>query len=670
MSKQLPSLGNALPATRGTLHASADASGPSHQSLAVPGLDESAPTHEPKLGDWYWFIGKHTWVDADEKKAGIKVGDPYEWLGCVLKIGSNFIELHSPSRSYVRVHFDELAECARYEPNAKQIVGSAIEHHQQRAREITHDIQQVAQRLGLRQFSLPDGTRDESRALAVVSAQPDIDGYKNALIKARDKELPELFAALKKNNEALAEWMVADTLPLKASIGPLEDTLDQIKDRIFNVTLYAGLGEDAVKCCDGPPAPMNAILHVMQRRLYMDEECLLDYKTGGMEFASIEAFDKWMAKPKNRDRLLPHPRTLVAMRVRRFEKERETNGWLSAFINIKTAQLDEMTFLYIRNGAQVWRLNSELEFGELIFPDPAVFEGGQPRMLRPQGSRVDKIITRGHYDELVKERDERRRKAAAWERENKKKTGREQSIFNPFYESGFDRVEQYEPFDHTSVHFDDAQRLLDDQMKKYNRIALLLQGLFDRSEVLHPHPPVQTWKPEGFAKAVKLVYDSTRALHFGPKPDFEGYRAKCNATLAAGSFTTGQRDYWMRVEANRENARIMRSVRGDRHVSPYIRYVPYGNPGPALVALAVGSRKRPARQAVFKWYRDAARYPHGPIPVMLSVPFAELLNVTAYQPGDYKQFFVDPRTRAEYLKWAPLLLAAEDWHAEQRKKKK
>jgi len=45
---------------------------------------------------------------------------------------------------------------------------------------------------------------------------------------------------------------------------------------------------------------------------------------------------------------------------------------------------------------------------------------------------------------------------------------------------------------------------------------------------------------------------------------------------------------------------------------------------------------------------------------------AQVLNVDAYTPGDYLQFFRDPRTRAKYLKWAPLLLAAEDWHARNR----
>lgn len=30
-------------------------------------------------------------------------------------------------------------------------------------------------------------------------------------------------------------------------------------------------------------------------------------------------------------------------------------------------------------------------------------------------------------------------------------------------------------------------------------------------------------------------------------------------------------------------------------------------------------------------------------------------------PGDYKQFYEDPCTRLDYLRWAPLLLAAENY---------
>jgi len=54
------------------------------------------------------------------------------------------------------------------------------------------------------------------------------------------------------------------------------------------------------------------------------------------------------------------------------------------------------------------------------------------------------------------------------------------------------------------------------------------------------------------------------------------------------------------------------------------------------------------------------------LPSKIMVPASELLNVSAYTPGDFHQFFDDPRTRAQYLKWAPLLLEAEEYKAGNR----
>lgn len=42
------------------------------------------------------------------------------------------------------------------------------------------------------------------------------------------------------------------------------------------------------------------------------------------------------------------------------------------------------------------------------------------------------------------------------------------------------------------------------------------------------------------------------------------------------------------------------------------------------------------------------------------------MNIDAYTSGDFRLFFNDPRTRADYLQWAPLLLEAEEYHAGNR----
>ena len=51
----------------------------------------------------------------------------------------------------------------------------------------------------------------------------------------------------------------------------------------------------------------------------------------------------------------------------------------------------------------------------------------------------------------------------------------------------------------------------------------------------------------------------------------------------------------------------------------------------------------------------------------VSHPIDEVNIGEWYKPGDFKIFFNDPRTRADYVKWAPFLLAAEDYHAGKRK---
>lgn len=89
------------------------------------------------------------------------------------------------------------------------------------------------------------------------------------------------------------------------------------------------------------------------------------------------------------------------------------------------------------------------------------------------------------------------------------------------------------------------------------------------------------------------------------------------------------------------------------------RYRPYGNPGPGLLAVVKNIKKD---MAIFSWNRQSQRG-QKEIVSTLSVPIDEILNVSAYHPGDFKRFYDDPRSRAEYAKWGYQLLAAEEYHA-------
>lgn len=633
-----------------------------------PGVTVERGQGELELGAWYWVKSVAQWDGNGRKK-----GDEYEWFGCAMFIGSNYVEIQSPGGSNTRIHLDDFWTDLRREEDPDAVIAGKVEHWRVRAKELVSEIQNLTHRLGVAKSRMIAGPASQSSeatgsALVALSGQSDLEGYKTALTVAKEKTLPELHKSLKSANEQLSMWIKASMLSLEASIVPERETIKVINDRLFSFGLYAGLAESAVQCCCGSLAAYNEPLHVMQRRLYMDEEALLSYEAGGMDFRGIGEFDAWLCRPENRDRILPFPRTLVAMRVRRYGKERETHGdVLATFINIKEEMADKWTFLYVRNGEQVWRIACEIDFGPMIFPDGAIYREGEPMMVKISGNSVSQMITLAEYEQHLVVYQDLKAKSDEWREANPG----ESWIHNPFTGLsgdanipgfGYFRPHDWEPFDRSNVHFDDVMETIEAKIKEYNRVAVIIQGLFDRSDILHPHPVVQTWRPDSFARSVKLVYDASLALNDGEKPDFEAYRARLNESLGLGSIVVGQERYWMAREADKENARRDRDYRTGAPSYRYTFYRPNRNPGPGRIA-KIQEWKPRARTAVFNWERQARQWRGDPVRCTLSVPATAMLNISAYRPGDFKQFFADPRTRAEYLQWAPLLLTAEDWHA-------
>lgn len=620
-------------------------------------------------GKWVWVKSKRYNHDTNEH-------DPYEWLGCIMDFGSNYVlvesppEGHSSGGSTVRIHNDKLEERLRPEPDADRIIAEYAKENQQEVMRLMGEVQQTMARIGVApKTAVADLSHGGGNALAVITEQVDTTAYRTALETVKKDELPALFKSIEAANGRVAKWMVAPTLPLKAQVRPMKESIDAIDDRIYTIELYAGLTEGSAKIKDGDPADTFEPLHVLQRKHYMDEECLLDYDAGGMEFKDIKDFDAWLLRPHNLERILPFERCCVAFQVRRGEKDRYAKTLIGAYINMMLAQQDKWTYLYIRNGEQVWRIGADLEFNDKIFPDADQYDptnGGH--MIKMWAGRIDKLITRNEWEvESAKYAE----KLAAWEvadAEWRAAHPKEDHWRAPSKPSEPFGGKDIEPLDPSSVYFDDGIALLDKEIKEYNRIAVIIQGLFDRSLALHPHPPVSVWDQESFNRSVKLVYDAT-TLTYGDAPDFEAYWAELNKSIGPGSLTIGQRKVWARREAERENERTSRSWRQD--TTYHEEFQPYGDPGPSKI-MAIAEWKPRARKAVFRWVREsrdwARNYYDRPEEIKCSVTAdaADLFNVSAYKPGDFLRFYSDHRTRQQYLKWAPFLLAAEDYYAGKR----
>jgi hypothetical protein len=607
-----------------------------------------------ELGQWYWYTDKK---------------DGKNYFCCVMKIGSNFIELHTPhcqksGYAHVRVHIDEFDDVCKLENNPDVVIQSNQDLHRERIKSLMSEVIQITQGLGIQKTSIAENN-DNSTALVRLNRETDVNHYKQALIKAKNEELPELQKKIKKENEELVRWMSAEVTPLIAQTNSLTEVTEQISGRIFNVELYAGLTEEVVEIVKGKPATIQDKLHVMQRRCYMDEECLANYDVGGMSIEEIGDFDKWLSRPENMDTVLPFPKCMVVFRVRRTSKDYPKD--LNFFIKIQLDEGNKRTFIYIRNGENLYRISTALEFDHKIFPNTSEFE--PTRLLaHVVNGRVQEFITEHEYEVAKKELAEVKAKHEEWCKENPN----ESTIFSPWRNKIYDNkaVIEYQPFNRSSLYYDEMTKEIQKDIQKYNRISLIIQGLFDRSMILHPHNPVQLWDMAGFNNAVTLVYDVDRALYECEKPDFEAYRRKCNQSIKVGSVTVGQQVIWEEKEADKEYERQCKDyrIRNARHMG---RYKPYGNPGPGYIAEVVRYMPR-VNRCTFEWERErkGSFYNNDKIKSSITISTDDILNIDAYQPGDYKKFFADPRTRAEYLKWAPLLLTAEDYYAGKRNLRK
>lgn len=656
-------------------------------SSAFESEDVAQADDRPDIASWWW-------VTAQSKDADRSTYDRpgKQWLGCIVEVGSNYVKIEGV-RGHQRIAMDDFHTLCKAEPQPRAFIDAQIHKHRDQVRQLMGKIRDLCHKLGVPMRQALAAQESSSTALAVAHSVDDVKKYKNALVNAKDKGLPELFAKVKEQHAQMAIWMKAELIPAQAELGAAEEITKVIEGKIHTVELYAGLQEELVQVREGPPADLSTKVHLMQRMHFMDEECLARYEAGGMDFKDVETFDKWLARDGNFGRILPHDRCVVAFRIRRNNKD---YGDLGSFISFQFNQNNKATFLYIRNGRQLWRMHTSIEFSEGLFPrrEDEDLLGDQELWIKSDGydlQRSSGIITRQQRDARIDHYKAKRahmaQKLWQWHRAGKPdenwlctavsddfdgyhKLGEQYAAYGEPHRSYLDtRCEAYEYARLTpeNIYYDDAMQRVRETTLEHNRIAVIVQGLLDRSTCLHPHPPWRIWTPAGFAAGIELVYDISRALTPGEAPDFETYRKQLNKGLKPGCHTIGQEDVW---GAHMER---LYGNKAWRHEGRHGR-------GPSTIHRV--HRRMRNGSCEFRWTRHRAKakwvdhptksgylqatYPD--IGVKWLCPAEHLTCVDAYTPGDFHLFYDDPRVRADYLQWAPILLACEDWHHAQREK--
>ena len=234
--------------------------------------------------------------------------------------------------------------------------------------------------LGYR-YKIHHGSLDELKADAFDyintpqsdSTQTPVTGTEMILVGDIDYQQKKRELVIKRQSqEALMSYvthiMEQKRWELQDYVKKMNKEIERVTKIIWTIELYLGLKEELVLLKDGLVVSDLEPIHMMQELLYMDEE-VGDPTNDGVDVRNVDLFYDWMLnysnyfKCNNYELLLPYPKCMRIMRIRRNKKAYE-DSWTSAAMNRENMR----TFLFIRNGEKIYKIETNIRFGEKLFP--------------------------------------------------------------------------------------------------------------------------------------------------------------------------------------------------------------------------------------------------------------------------------------------------------------
>lgn len=165
--------------------------------------------------------------------------------------------------------------------------------------------------------------------------------------------------------ENARKQMEAAQQAARAAMLPLKKELARMAEGIWTVGLYLGAGEDLVPLRGGTPAPVGTPITVRQQVLAMDEECIIAAEDGGIDVRSIEDFDNWITSdPAHLQQVFPEPKGVVAILPSRQQRD-----YGDPWMNTSMKEANSATWFLIRNGERLYRLlANDFNVGARLIP--------------------------------------------------------------------------------------------------------------------------------------------------------------------------------------------------------------------------------------------------------------------------------------------------------------
>jgi len=203
-----------------------------------------------------------------------------------------------------------------------------------------------------------DVEKVEERALAIMN-KDFLVHQKNEVEKTKQKF------------QILERIMNRKRCELQSYVSEMSEKIEKMYKIIGQIELYLGIHEDIMQIQDGKFADINEPICLKQQILYMDEETGARLEENGLDYNSIEDFDEWLLQDKNYKKLLPEQKGIVIVRVRRYDKDYQSNCNLTEFFaNIE----NKRTYILIRNGEKIYRIWAGITIKDRLFPSKKEME--------------------------------------------------------------------------------------------------------------------------------------------------------------------------------------------------------------------------------------------------------------------------------------------------------
>lgn len=298
-----------------------------------------------------------------------------------------------------------------------------------------------------------------------------------AQMARRRSDIVKKRAAIERLSREIEQRVQAQMSELLAVMSPMKEMVRRLEEGIWTVNLYLGRDEEIITLADGEPAGADTPITVRQLVLSMDQESMVAADVGGIDASGIEAFDNWiLAEADHLEQVLPEQKGVVVL-VPRMARDRDYGDpWLQQHMDAANHQ----SYWLIRNGSQLYRMSTSFDVGARLVPA----------------------------------RDE----------------------FTSFFRRGGNGRDGAGTVEPGSREWMQAEKSADARKRHFMRVALVLQGLIDRTPVFHPLPDagVNLLDPDTYddGRAV-MVTDAEAALGTGREPFYTWLR-RHNESLRPG----------------------------------------------------------------------------------------------------------------------------------------